>query len=577
MKVTPPRPPEAGTVAPRGAELNRKFFFFFDLQTADTQGKVKAEKAAVSFLETQTRPGDEAAVLGFFAMSGVFIRQYLTTDMAQVRRAIKGAVEAAPSPGECLEISDDKDDEQATPSEQDAPTATTIQGIFVPGTSIFARRDFAARMKDLAETFKTIPGPKSLILFSSRNLGRAWEYLGRMFGETGTAVFAVNTQDWKTSFFGTKVPHVWHDHSLKSVAEASGGKYFADITDHEANVRGIQDLAGNFYVLGYYIKESWEGKYHKIRVEVARPGAQVLVQDGYADPKPFGEMTEFEKDIQLIDLLWAERPVSNPLGFPVEALDMRGGGRPGVCILAEFSVGARSKVPPSEVEVFALIRDETGSPVLSRKWDIDLAPYEGQALCPYLAAEVKAGSYDLRMVVRDKGTGESLIGRSRFVLAAGPVEGILLSSPLLVETGKGVFLKLASPPGKKEGASDLRLIDIYHLIPRDSRPLIGEIPARTTRLWAVLPFQMRPVRPQDEPPALSIKAVLISRETAEEDAIEVRLRDQKKLEAGREIAVLEMALPPLAPGEYDLEFTVSDIASGRRGAVRKTLTVRQAS
>lgn len=594
MTVTPPRPPAAEAAAPERGGLNRKFFFFFDLQAADTAGKAKAEKAALHFLETQSKPGDEAAVVGFYSMSGFFIGEYLTMNLDLVRRAIKGAIEAPPSQGEVVGVGGDNVDTSgehkggtgsgdesaavdrtAVVSGSDVPESIISKGVFVPGTAAFARRDFVDRMRDLTETFKTVPGPKSLVLFTSRNLGAAWERLGKMFGETGTAVFAVNTQDWKMSSFGTKVPYIWNDHSLKSLAAASGGMYFADINDYAGNARDVQDLTGNFYVLGYYVKESWEGKYHTIRVEVARPGVQVLVQDGYADPTPFPRMTEFEKEIQLVDLIWSDRPASHPLTVPVEALAIGGGRAAGACVLAKFAVGARSDVPPAEVEVLALLRNESGTRVVSRKWDIDLAPYDGRILCPYLVAPVPAGTYDFRMVVRDKKTGESLIGRTRFAIAAAPDEGIRLSSPLLVETGKETaFLKLAQPRGGKGGARELLFIDLYHLIPRDSSPVIGVIPEGATRLTALLPFEIRPVPPEDEPPILAVEAKLISKGDGAETPVEVIVRDHKRLEGSLEIVAAEIVLPSVTPGEYDLEIMVEDVGADRRASVRKTLLVR---
>ncbi len=55
---------------------------------------------AERFLDTEIRPGDEVGLLGFYSMSGFFIKEYLTTDIARVRNAIKNVTETEPSPGE---------------------------------------------------------------------------------------------------------------------------------------------------------------------------------------------------------------------------------------------------------------------------------------------------------------------------------------------------------------------------------------------------------------------------------------------------------------------------------------------
>jgi len=432
MTVAPGPPREAGAAVQGSGEVNRKIFFFLDQQASDQAGKVKAKAAALNFLETQVRPGDEVAVIGFYAMSGFYIREYLTSDMGRVRRAINRSAEAPPRGGDMLLIADDsvvvaEGTTAGLPGEgalgqsggageaSDASPAGAQGAIFVPGTSAFQRRDFVARMQDLAEVFKTIPGDKSLVLFTARNMGPEAERLGKLFGAAGTAVYAVNTQDWKMSPMGReKVHFIWTDHSLKDLSTASGGTYFADINEATAIAQDLQSLTGNFYILGYYVRESWEGKYHKIRVEVAQPDARVLVQDGYADPKPFAQMSDFEKDIQIIDLAWADRPVSAFLGLAVDPLIVLQDGGTRACLLTRLEVNAKAGAPPGRNEIFAFLKDESGALTLSRHWEVDLSPYEGRSLCTYVSVPVLPGGWEFRVVVRDLVNGEACIGRARF-------------------------------------------------------------------------------------------------------------------------------------------------------------------
>ena len=79
--------------------MNRKFFFFLDQQGSDQAGKNKAKTVALHFLDTQVRPGDQVAVIGFYSMSGFYIREYLTSDLGRVRKAIEAPTEIRPSAG----------------------------------------------------------------------------------------------------------------------------------------------------------------------------------------------------------------------------------------------------------------------------------------------------------------------------------------------------------------------------------------------------------------------------------------------------------------------------------------------
>ncbi|MGZ7066496.1 MAG: VWA domain-containing protein, partial [Candidatus Aminicenantales bacterium] len=414
-----PGPPRAAEPAVRASgAMNRKIFIFLDQQASDRAGKDKARAAALRFLDSQVRPGDLVGVLGFYSMSGFYIREYLTSDMNRIRRAIEGPTETRPSGGEWVApLPDDMEfgaevailpqNLKAALAAKEAEFREDAGGgsggavVFAPGTAAFQRVDFIPRLVDVVEVFKLIPGNKSLILFTARDMGSEAEKLGQLFGATGTAVYAVNTQDWDYGPFGTKFKKIWWDHSLKDLSAASGGKYFADINEAAAIAQDLQSLTGNFYVLGYYVRESWEGKYHKIRVEVARPGTRVLVQDGYADSKPFAQMSEFEKDVQLIDLTWSDRPVSAFLGLAVDPLIVLQDNGARACLLTRLEINAKAGAPPVRSEIFAFLKDDAGKTKLARRWEVDLSRYEGQSLCAHLSVPVSAGGWDFRVVVRD--------------------------------------------------------------------------------------------------------------------------------------------------------------------------------
>jgi VWFA-related protein len=543
--------PELPAAVKRAAAMNRKFFLFLDVQRADPEGRQKAVAVAQRFLDTQVRPGDEVGLLGFYSMSGFFIKEYLTTDVARVRRALKSVTEIEPSQGEAYSI----------------PEVTSG---FVPGTIIFARTDFVHRLKEVAEVFKTIAGNKSLVLFTSRSIGPE---VGRLFGTTGTAIYAVNTQDWWI-ISGSKLKHIWWEHPLKDMAAASGGKYFADINQVTAIAQDIQDLTGNFYVLGYYVKESWEGKYHKIRVEVVRPGLRVLVQDGYAEAKPLARMTAFEKDLQLLDLLYSDKPASAALPVVLDPLVAAAAPNAQVCLLARLEVGAVAGPPAAKSEIVVLLRDQTATEIVSRRWTVDLGPYDKQVLFPYLISRVPPGTSEARLIVRDLTSGEACVGCVSFEVPAAPQGGIVLLSPLLLETGtEAAFLRLPLASQGKEGTKERSLIDFYRMIPKGCHPVISEIAAGTEKLVLILPFELGPAQPEDRP-ILSVEAKLVSRTEGLETPVKMTVRDHRTFEGGPDIMVAEIALPVIRPGAYDLEITIQDMDSGSRASIRKPLAVR---
>jgi VWFA-related protein len=592
MTMTPELPPSAQAAGRAAEAMNRKLFFFLDQQASDQAGKDKAKAAALRFLDTQVRPGDEVAVIGWYAMSGFYIREYLTTDRERIRQAIDGVTEIPPSPGEAVGMPPDEVEEGpegALPRRVAAFVAgrssTGVEipprgggGTVAPGTAAFQRVDFVPRLAEIAEVFKTIPGPKSLILFTARDLGPEAERLGRLFGAAGTAVYAVNTQDWKMGPFLTKFKYIWTDHSLKDLSAASGGAYFADINDASGIALEIQDLTGNYYVLGYYVQDSWDGRYHRIRVEVARPDARVLVQDGFTDSKPFDSMSDFEKEIQLLELLWSDQPSSAPVILSIEPLVVSGEKSTQGCLLTKWDVGAKTGPPAAPVEVLSLLRDGAGAILVSRKWDVDLRSYDGRTIWAYIINPLGTGTHELRLVVRDKQTGVSCVGRARFGVAAPAAAGVLLSSPMLFEDGPSVsFLRLSTgrlegPKGKPARAGP-SIASLYRLIPKEGGPVAGEVAAGTKHLLAIMPLEFLP-RLADDTPILNVEAKLVPRPEGTETPVGCGIREFISNGGSPSILAIDLVFPPIAPGIYDLEIAVEDVGMDRRAAVRKMLTVR---
>jgi VWFA-related protein len=571
-ELVPERP---GPASARPA-MGRKFFLFLDVQQTDPPGRQKALAVAERFLENEIRPGDEVGVLGFYSMSGFFIKAYLTTDIDRVRRALASLTETAPSPGEMITIGMGSRGNRHAP-DTDSHDLPGLSGaglavqVFVPGTSASARTDFTDRLKEMAEVFKAIPGNKSLVLFSSRRVGPE---LGRLFGATGTAIFAVNTQDWMALPGGGKVKHIWLDHPLKDLAAASGGTYFADINQAPAIARELQELTGSFYVLGYYVKESWEGKFHRLRVEVAGDGAQVLAQDGYADPKPFAGLTDFEKDIQLVDLLWSEERAASALPLELEALTLGTAAGAQACLLGRLDVGAETGPAAARSEVAVLLRDEAGAQVLSRKWTVDLAPFDGQSVFPYLIVAVIPGKYRARLVVRDLAAGEACVGETSFEPGAAVPDSLCLFPPIIIEPGaEAHYLGLSMAGGGKGAGRSLCLADLYHLIPKDGRPVISIVAAGEKRLTVVLPFR-QPASTAEEPPILSVEARVVSKAGGLSLRLGTAVRDFGSFAGGPDILILEIALPALDPGPYDLEISTVDLEGGGGASVIKRLVVR---
>jgi len=568
---------QASDLAKAVKGMNRRLFIFLDIQGSGVTGLANAKKAALHFVDTQLRPGDEVGILGFSYMTGFLIQEYLTTDHEKIRKAIKKTKEIPPSGGSSSggALTDNRvpvrsgDDETGRSAEGESTsggrsgesTSEVMKAfgygssaIFVPGTSMFQRRDFVPRMIDLAQAFKYIPGNKSIIFFTGRDLGSIAAKLGKEFANVSTPVYTVNTKNWiqkGVMALSVKEKYIYTDHSLQEMALASGGKYFADIEDVETISRDVQMLTGNFYVLGYYVNESWDGAYHQIKVESRRPGLQVLAQHGYFNPKPFAELSDFEKQLHLWDLMFADKPVTlDPLDIPVEPLFISGREKMNCALLARITVNEKTGIPPSKVEIFAFIFNENNKAVVTKTVEMDLAPFDQKFLFSYFTANLPSGEYECRIVARDLETGQAVVGKTVFALPEKSDSEIVLSSPLLFAKGpESQILRFSEGMSGKEKDKDLSLSELYKFLPRNHCLVVRDLEPGIRSLLAVLPLTVA----EGPAPEIEFSVRLHPRPEGEVINLTAEIIDIKNTDTNADILMIEIRLPDLKPGEYELE------------------------
>jgi len=568
---------QASDLAKAVKGMNRRLFIFLDIQGSGVTGLANAKKAALHFVDTQLRPGDEVGILGFSYMTGFLIQEYLTTDHEKIRKAIKKTKEIPPSGGSSSggALTDNRvpvrsgDDETGRSAEGESTsggrsgesTSEVMKAfgygssaIFVPGTSMFQRRDFVPRMIDLAQAFKYIPGNKSIIFFTGRDLGSIAAKLGKEFANVSTPVYTVNTKNWiqkGVMALSVKEKYIYTDHSLQEMALASGGKYFADIEDVETISRDVQMLTGNFYVLGYYVNESWDGAYHQIKVESRKPGLQVLAQHGYFNPKPFAELSDFEKQLHLWDLMFADKPVTlDALDIPLEPLFIAGRENMNCALLARITVNEKTGIPPSKVEIFAFIFNENNKAVVTKTVEMDLAPFDQKFLFSYFTANLPSGEYECRIVARDLETGQAVVGKTVFALPEKSDSEIVLSSPLLFAKGpESQILRFSEGMSGKEKDKDLSLSELYKFLPRNHCLVVRDLEPGIRSLLAVLPLTVA----EGPAPEIELSVRLHPRPEGEVINLTAEIIDIKNTDTNADILMIEIRLPDLKPGEYELE------------------------
>lgn len=151
------------------SELNRKFFLIFDFAFNNQMGVSGSLKAALHFLDTQIRPGDEIAVLSMSTRKGITIHEFLTSDHAKARLAV-AALTSKDLAGRAEEIENEYWRLAGLSQYMGDSAALRLETLRLEGArrqSKFQTLDYITAFTDLAKAFRLVPGQKSFLLFSS--------------------------------------------------------------------------------------------------------------------------------------------------------------------------------------------------------------------------------------------------------------------------------------------------------------------------------------------------------------------------------------------------------------------------
>ena len=590
----------AMTKTQAGPEAKRKYFFVLDMQGSDLSGNLDSKKTVLEFVENQLKPGDEASVMTFGSLTGLVLRQYLTSDLEKIKKAVSRSIEMGGGGGEggnfasggggaageeagvaegqigAGQVVGRGREEGLGGSERPAvnsPIGNSMAIQLDTGGGWHARAartkaDFDLSMTEFAKAMKYIAGSKSVVYFSTRMPGKA---VSRLFAEANTTIYAVNTNSVPAKGGGVgagirREIKKRQGEALTDFAEASGGHYFADVKEAKTIARDVELLSGNYYVLGYYISPAWDGRLHQIKVQVKQPGLRVLAQAGYSDPKPFAALSDLEKELQLFDLTLSDKPVTTEaLDLPVDVLFGSTMKEANTAVLLKLAVDEKTGVPPGKTEIFTFIFDKDHKIILGERGEMDTSPHNQKTLFPYLLTLLQPGDYEVRVLARDTGTGQSAASRQSFTVPAAASRMSLLSPLLMVPGKKAEFVRM-SRLAKKE-KEPMSIIRFYPFLPVDCMPLVDALPPGTDRILVLLPLD----HGTGEPAETDLDVELVRAEGGEKIPVDWSLVDTKKANPGKDFLLIGIGLSGLKQGAYRLEFSLTDVKSGSKASAAASL------
>ena len=596
-KIVPTTLPPANQVLPA---ITRKFFLLLDFAFNNQQGVTKSKEAALHFIDTEIMPDDQVGLLSYSMLKGLSIHETMTTNHQKVRKALQ-ALDAKAIAGRAEDI----EEEYWRRATEDSAGGESSSFDWRRQESKNLAQNFVLKMTTLAKAFRSIPGQKHFILFSagipssllygnqagtpqgSASGGRsrfdAGDYVLRtqyeeMLKGLNSANCAIHTFDTREAAmvsslfaydeqtFGVgrrsrdiftwegvsqtnqlifKDDKITGGYSLQRLSKTTGGNYYSNIRKYRENLEQVQNLTSSYYVLGYYINEQWDGRYHEIKVEVKRKGCEVRAQAGYFNPKPFREYSDLEKQLHLLDLALTERPLfQTPQRFPVAALSYAIGDKTRLQVLSKIPAETVETFLGKRVELVSLVFDEKENLVSLERTEADLTKYRGMDVFYTSATSLQPGQYQCRFILRDLNSGNAAVGTARASVAKKASLGLSLHSPLLL-IPESNFAYLEPVATKK-----IEITAWKNMYPYDRAqysPLIGEARKGTTKLFAVVPCSITGL----VLPEIVVTAYLVNSASGERIPLPGSIMDRTQKENG-EVQFLELLLENIPPGKYTL-------------------------
>jgi len=499
-------------------------------------------------------------------LKGLILHEYLTTDHQKVRETIKKMRDVPKQSG-------------GLPAGEDA----AAEGYFESGALVEAsgadaeeRRfgevntlDSIKIIREFAKSLRYIPGHKNIIFFSHgfsispmdlifRDL---FEDMCKELASSNTPVYTVFTK------------RTGRNDYLRLLSDLSGGKHLPNVGYHEEIAEQIQNVTGNYYVLGYYIDEQWDGKYHKIKVKVNRKGCEVYAQGGFFNPKPFTEFSEVEKRLHLFDLAMSETPqLQTPCILPSIALPCSDKEESNLVMLSEIPMDKIKEVIKGESEVLALIFDEENNIADSHTGEINFYTLPQKKIYLYSISSLLPGSYECRLVFRDIKTGKGAVASSSVVIPEASDSGIKLIPPLLlIPEEKALYLKLSTRQEKEIEKRSVSLNDVYPFLPKNFSPLMKEADQGIKKLLAVLRLSNVDV-PESE---IEIYAHLIDHSSNQKIPLHNTSIHAAEKREGTDVLLIEFLLPELEAGEYSLEIIAEEMTTKEKSQTTRNFRIRE--
>ena len=567
----------------------RLLVFYFDFSSMGIPEQLRAQTAALEYLNKQITKDDLVAIL--FYASTVQVLSDFTADRDVLGNIVRGLPIGEMS--EMAGLADTGDDNNEDTGAAFVADETEF--------NIFNTDQKLAALEQASRMLSALPEKKSLIYFASGVSKTGIDNQAQLEASINAAmkanvsIYPIDARGLMADppgggaskgasrgsgifngsvYISQRAQINDSQETLVTLAADTGGKAFLDSNDLALGIKDAQQDLRSYYILGYYSTNGAEdGRYRRISIKLTNgmQGVKLEHRPGYYAGKVWGKMNGQDKEQQLKEAISAGDPVTDiPLALQIDYFRVGPTAYfvpisvkvPGSVI----ALAAKGGASVTQFDFLGQIQDETHAVVgnvrdfIKIKLDEDKTASAVRKSYQYNAGfTLEPGRYHAKFLVRENVTGKMGTFETRFTVPdlAADTSGLKLSS--IIWSSQREPLKAAVGVADKVSRKE---IDANPLIVGEEKliPNITHVFRRSQNLY--LSFDVYDAQP--DPANTKQRRVKVSMSLFNQKgakAFEIGPLDEKDLAETRPEAIavkIQIPLKDLAPGRYTCQINVID-------------------
>ncbi|MCE5306522.1 MAG: VWA domain-containing protein [Acidobacteriales bacterium] len=562
----------------------RLLVMFFDLTSMPASDQIRAQKAALKFLDSQMTASDMMAVMTF--SSDLKVLQDFTNDRDALIRTIKGINIGE---GSDMAVNGATSGDETAADTGDAYTADDTE------FNIFNTDRKLAAIETASRMLSSLPEKKALIYFASGMTKTGVDNEAQMRATVNAAIrsnvslYPIDARGlvaqaplgdatkaspggqgmYSGSAARTTMTNLQdQQESLYTLAADTGGKALLDENDLSLGIQQAQKDIASYYILGYYsTNQNMDGRYRRIKVQLTNKSlsAKLDYRSGYFASKQFRDFNSTDRERQLQEALMLGDPVTD-LPIAMEVAHFR-------LARDRYFVPLTVKIPGSELELakhggaerarldfIGQVKDAKGSVVATVRDDIDVklkGENAGQLSKRNLQYDtgftLQPGAYTVKFLARENATGKMGTFEMKFKVPDLTNERNYLPISSVVLSNQRESLKAAVATVER----DKKLLQANPLV-QDGEKLVPSVTRvfRTDQEMYVYVEAYQPTAQSTEPLVASVSFFRGKQKAFETQPLQVTEGLNPKTKA---VPIrFSLSLSKLTPGRYTCQVSVLD-------------------